>query len=447
MLPHGERRRRHPRSFRAPLMAGGLRHKVPAGLLDAGFNSLGTFAVGVAAAQLLDPALLGVYAVFFTAYQLGLVPPMYLIYLPAEVRAVSRDATARMPIVRHSLRYGLTVAVVSLLTIGLASLVVWNEVDRDDLVALALTAILPILLMPAQAHVRRMFHIAGKSWRAATISGVQLAASVAGIVALVLAGVPDAWVPFGGFSIAAVVSLGYAIALAGSSLRTESMPVGIGDLVRSGRWLLVTGLVPSAAGFVIAALISHLAGSEALGYAEGARLVAQPMMVLGVGLNASLGPRSMEAGFRRDRADARRVARVFVAIIGVATLVYLAIAGGDWPWNPLARLIPPAYEIPGLAATTIVASALAGMVLANQRELYGGGYEKRLAGIEVLAYTFGVAIAAAAGVLQSFARPLSLAASNVWRGIHYQKALGRMYREPPPPSPEAESVPVAAADP
>ncbi len=426
-------------------MGSGLRHKVPAGLLDAAFNSLGTFAVGVAAAQLLDATLLGVYAVFFTSYQLGLVLPMFLIYLPAEVKAVAREVPTRLLILRDSLRFGLGAAFASLASIGLATLVVWNQADRGDLLAFALTAMPPILLMPAQAHIRRMFHIAGRSWRAASISGVQLLASVAGIGVLVAAGVPDVWVPFGGFSIAAVVSLVYAVVLAAAALRSRPGAVRLAELVQSGRWLLVTGIVPSAAAFAVAALISHLASTEALGYAEGARLVAQPMMVLGVGLNASLGPRSMEAAHRRDRADARRVARVFVVIIGIAMLAYLVIAGGDWVWNPLARLIPQAYEVGGLAALTIVASALAGMVLANQRELYGGGYEKRLALIEAMAYAFGIAVASGAAFLQSFARPLSLASSNVWRAVHYQKVLGQMYQEPPASVAEATAAVIGDA--
>ncbi len=417
-----------------------LSRRVPAGLVDAGLSSLATFAVGVAAAQLFDASTLGVYAVFFTSHQLGLVLPMFLIYLPAEVRAVAHEMTHRLAILRSSLPIGLLVSLFSLVSIALAILVIGREADATTLAHLAYTAMIPTILMPAQAHIRRMLHIAGHSWRAASISVVQLITAVAALAFLIVLGVPDAAVPFGAFGIAAFVSLTAGIVLVIQVAHQAETDVHWRDLAATGRWLLVTGMAPNLAGFAVAGLIGNLAGTDALGYAEGARLAAQPLMVLGVGLNASLGPRSMEAGYERDSAKARHVARLFLVIIGAATIGYLAFAGGAWPWNPLAQLVPQAYEVAGLTALAIVASAIGGAVLPNQRELYGGGYERRLALVDVVANMFGILVATTASITGAFARPMSLGASNIWRGAHYQRALRQMYDEPGPGGPRAKSV-------
>jgi O-antigen/teichoic acid export membrane protein len=424
--------------------ADSLKRKVPAGLVDAGLNSLATFGVGIAAAQLFDASILGVYAVFFTAYQLGLVIPMFLIYLPAEVKAVARDVTSRLPIMRWSLPVGFTASLLSLASVGLAALVVWSHTDRITVLYLAATAIVPTALMPAQAHTRRMLHIAGHSWRAASVSAVQLLATVVGLGLLLMLDVPDTLVPFGAFGMSAAASLVAGLVLAKTVGQKGGDPVRWRELTSAGRWLLVTGMAPNLGGFAIAALIGSLAGTEALGYAEGARLAAQPLMVLGVGLNASLGPRSMEAGYEGDRPKAKHVARLFILIIGATTIGYLVAAGIAWTWNPLTWLVPQAYEIPGLTALTIVASALASTVLPNQRELYGGGYEKRLAFIDVVANSFGVIFATTAAVTGAFARPLSLGASNSWRALHYQRALATMYAERSPSAGRAvdESSPI-----
>jgi O-antigen/teichoic acid export membrane protein len=406
-----------------------LSRKVPAGLVDAGASSLATFVVGISAAQLFDAAMLGIYAVFFTSYQLGLVLPMFLIYLPAEVSAVERPILSRLTVLRSSLPLGLATSAISLLAIGLAVIVVRGRTDPVTVAQLALTAMVPLVLMSAQAHIRRTLHIAHHSWRAATISIVQLVVTGTAVATLVLLGVSDALIPFGALGTAAVVSFVTGYALAASLRQTGGESLHWTELTKSGRWLLVTGIAPNVANFAIAAIVGSLAGLEALGYAEAARLVAQPLIVLAVGLNASLGPRSMEAASQRDRPKARRVSRLFVGVIAAAALGYLVIAGGPWPWNPLMVLIPQAYVIPGLVAVTVIASTMAGAVMPNQRELYGGRYEKRLALVDVVAASAGVLTSITASVTGAFARPISVGTTSGVRGVLYQWPLRRMYGE------------------
>jgi hypothetical protein len=425
-------------SHRAPRQGNrtGLVHALPAGVLDASLNSLGTFAIGLAATLILDPGLLGVFAVFFTAHQTGLVLPMYLIHLPAEVQAVARPLPARLPMLRRSVWLGIAPSVLAGAAVILAVLVMRKAATGAELIGFAWTTGAATVLSPTQTHVRRMLHIAGASWRAAIASGVQLAVALGALFALRAAGAPATWVPFGALALASFLSIVVGLALAAPWRGSASDQLGMRDLVTAGRWLLVTGAAAPAAGFVVAALISHLASPEDLGFAEAARLAAQPILVLGIGLNFVLGPRSMEAAHRRDRAAARRVERLSIVIILSATVIYLLVAGGPWRWNPLYYLVPKAYEVTGLTALMILVSCMVGTVLPAQRELLGARLERKLALIEILAGATAIAVAASASVVGSFARPWSLLGENLWRAIHYRQALRPVYRRPPRPREE-----------
>jgi O-antigen/teichoic acid export membrane protein len=377
-----------------------LRKTLPAGVIDAGFNSLATFAVGLTATRILEPALLGVYAVFYTAHLVGIAVPWYLIYTPAEIRAIEREMDQRLPILRQSIFLATGPSLLTGLAILMALVVVRSQASTSQLLGLAWTAAVATVLIPAQAHVRRMLHIAGSSWLAATTSATQLVASTAAIFALLAADVPNVLVPFGALAIATLISILIGLVLAAPWRRRSHQRLNMTDLVTTGRWLLVTGVLPAVAGFVAASLISHLASPEDLGFAEAARLAAQPLFVLVTGLNAVLGPRSMEAAHRHDRVTARYLERVYIVIVLAAAAGYVAVAG-------------------------------VGFAMPPQRELLGGHLEKKLAKIEVLSSAFLVLTAATAFATKSYARPASVAAQNLWRNIHYRRDLQPLYREPP----------------
>lgn len=414
-----------------------LRRSLTAGVFDAAFNSLGTFVVGLAATRIFEPQLLGVYAVFFAAHLMGVVIPMHLIFLPAEIRAVSRDPGRRLHILRNSTVLAAGPSILAGLLALLAVLVTRDQATAGELAALAWTTAAATMLVPLQAHLRRMFHLSDASWRAMIVSGVQFAGAIVWVVALLAAGVPDAWVPFGALAMATAASAIVGFVLASPSKDLPADRVRMSDLMVAGRWLLVTGVVPTGAGFIAATLINQLAGPTELGYAEAARLAAQPILVLGLGLNAVLGPRAMEAAHHRDQPAARRIERIFVTVVAIAVVGYLVVAGGPWPWNPLYHLIPPAYQVAGLAALMILANAATGTVLPLQRELFGGEQEKKLAKIEILASATGVAVAASAGATGAFARPLSLLSQNGWRAVDYRRALRVMYKSRSNPAHEA----------
>jgi O-antigen/teichoic acid export membrane protein len=108
-------------------------------------------------------------------------------------------------------------------------------------------------------------------------------------------------------------------------------------LMGSGRWLLVLELGTAAATFLSSVMITRLASAEALGHAEAARIVAQPMFVLMVVLSAVLGPRSMEAAAAPDHHQASSIARPFNALLVAAALAYGLLTVVPWWGNPFTE--------------------------------------------------------------------------------------------------------------
>lgn len=179
-------------------------------------------------------------------------------------------------------------------------------------------------------------------------------------------------------------------------------------LARSGRWLLLVEVATSGALFLSSTIITRLAGAEALGYAESARIVAQPLYVLTIGLSASLWPRSMEAAAGRSREAARRIARLTAAVMLVAGVLYGTVTVVPWWGNPLGTLIPQAYAIEGLVGLSVLGFMVVGLSFPPRTELIGAGLEKPLARVAVLAGVLQCAASFAALWMGAFARPLGV---------------------------------------
>jgi len=114
------------------------------------------------------------------------------------------------------------------------------------------------------------------------------------------------------------VSLGAGLVLTLRRQPPATLPrYGMADLMRSGRWLLAIEAITAGATFLASVIVTRLDDPAALGYAEAARIVGQPIFVLAVGLSAVLNPRAMEAGAGRDRAAARRVARPYTVLLAI----------------------------------------------------------------------------------------------------------------------------------
>jgi O-antigen/teichoic acid export membrane protein len=408
-----------------------------AGLLDASLASLATFVAGVYAVRVLDPESLGAYALCYQAVFLACILPANLIFSPAEVAVVAHARDRRIERLGRSLRIGAPVALAGGLLSVVWVLVAPRGIGWSTLGPLALTGAAMVFLSPIQDHVRRILHSGGDSWRAVAVSATQLG-GVVGAIALLnyVLEVPPAWVPFGALAAANLLSLLVGLtsprALSGGR---DGMPVS--ELLVPGRWIFLSGLMSPAAGFLAAALVSALAGAEALGYAEAARVIAQPVWVLAVGLSQVLGPRSMEAGRDRDRAHARSVSRTFTWAVIVTGALCMVTIGAPWEWNPLTWLLPNAYTVPYLVLMTLFAQTLTGTLFPYRSELLGGRREAALTSVEAASGVARIGVAASAPVTLAYAVPLGYLAVGAARALAYVWLLGELYGRRPQAAPSA----------
>jgi O-antigen/teichoic acid export membrane protein len=404
---------------------------IGAGVVDAAMSSLATFLTGLIAATILGDADLGVYAIFFTAFNFGQVVANNLIFVPAEVIAVAWPAGDRTRVITQSIMYGTLPSLVGALSIGSATLVAAQIATADVVLPLTITAAITTLLWPSQDHTRRMLHIADRSWAAASVSAVHLAITAIAVWALIIANVPAAWVPFGALAIANLLSLILALILA-RPWTAGPAPERLNpmNLVRSGVWLMVGVGVQPVAAFGAASIITFTAGPVALGYAEAARIAAVPIIVLGTGLGYVMGPRVMRAAIARDIAVSRHNHRRFNTFLFSAAAIYAVVVGFDWIGNPMARLVPKAYIVDWLVVVTVFANVfLAGIVLVLQ-ELTAAGRTKAIAMVSIVSAPLQMLVAATAGVTQAFARPMSLAVGNGARLYGTRRAIAGIYRSP-----------------
>ena len=390
-----------------------LRHALPAGLLDAGFASLARLAIGIYAARALTVSDLGAYALFFSAFVFASVVPMQFVLVPAELATLPAAQRARLALLRQSWRIGGPTAAATALVASLAA-ALSAEAPTDVLWPLACTMAACATLAPLQEHVRRVLHMAGLSWHAAAVSIVQVAGVVVALALLAGAGTPAVWRPFGALTVATAVSLGAGLLLSGRRPPPVTLPrYEVAELMRSGRWLLATEAITAGATFLASVIVTRLDTPEALGYAEAARMVGQPLFVLAVGLSAVLFPRALEAGAGRDRAAARHVARPYTLLLAAVGLVYAALTVVPWWGNPLARLVPQAYAVAGLVPVTVLSFVLLGLTIIPRGELTGAGRERVLPQVGLVAGVLQCAAALTAVWVGAFARPLGVALFGV----------------------------------
>jgi O-antigen/teichoic acid export membrane protein len=386
-----------------------LRHALPAGLLDAGFASLARLAVGIYAARALTASDLGAYALFFSAFVFASVVPMQFVLVPAELATLPAAQRARLALLRQSWRIGAPMAAATALVAAVAA-VVGAEAATTVLWALAVTMTACAMLTPLQEHLRRVLHLAGMSWYAAVVSLVQAAGVVVALAVLAATGSPAIWRPFGALTIATVVSLGAGLLLTLRRPPPVTLPrYRVAELMRSGRWLLAIEAITAGATFLASVIVTRLDTPEALGYAEAARIVGQPLFVLAVGLSAVLNPRAMEAGAVRDRAAARHVARPYTLLLAIVGLVYGALTMVPWWGNPLAELVPQAYVVAGLVPVTVASFVLFGLPIIPRSELTGAHRERVLPKVGLVAGVLQCAAALSAVWIGAFARPLGVA--------------------------------------
>lgn len=418
-----------------------LKRLLPAGVVDSGFASLAGFVVAVTAVSVFNDVDRGVYAIFFTAFVVGSLLANELIFTPAEVEAVAYPVSERLSLVSQSLRLGIGPALAGTLAAPVAVAVTAAYATTEVALGLAVTSATAIVVSPMQDHVRRMLHIAELSWRAAAVSIVQFVIVSAGIAVGIATDVPEAWLPFGALAIANVISLAVARLLAHVSIRDRAAgTLRFRELAKTGVWFVLNA-APAAVWFGTAAVIAALAGPEALGFAESARVVAQPILVFATGLTAVLAPRAMRAGMHANSGLARRTSVIYLASIGAAGAVYLAIAGWDWVLNPMEYLVPSAYSLGGLAAFSILANVATAASFLQGDELAGAGRVRILAGISWLSSIVGLLGGLTASYTGAYARPLAVSIGAAARYGAQARVLAGVYdAAPTKPAPDEGST-------
>lgn len=404
--------------------------RLPAGVADAGFASLATFAAGLSAVNMFNDIDRGVYAIFFVAFGLGVVLPWNLVLIPAEVHAVSYAIVDRMRRARDTLTMGLRASVIGSLAILVAALMSRSLTSGDVIWGLTITAMITTVLSPLQDHMRRLLHIADLSWRAAVVSGVQFLGVVVSLGVMLLVDAPVAVMPFGSLAIANALSLTTGLVL-GNVFNQKPLlePLRFSTLASEGRWLLARAVVPSLAHFAVATIIVALAGAEVLGYTEAARVVAQPVLVFATGLTAVLAPRSMKAAMDRDSSSSVRTRRIYLGFVLGGGALYVAMASTEWVLNPMQYLVPAAYVVPWLVAVTIGANMVNAAMYLDVNEALGAQKARYMAGIGIITSPILVLVALTASATEGFARPLGIATRGLFQIGSYRSVLGRHYAE------------------
>jgi O-antigen/teichoic acid export membrane protein len=414
---------------------------ISAGVLDAGFSSLATFGIGVFAILYFEPAILGSYALAFTAVNLVAIIPRELVYHPAEIQAVQHSRASRLRLLPRALALGLLPAFGAALLAALWSFAAPAGDPPEIVTAFTVTAVACAFVSPVQDHLRRMLHIGGQSWLAVIVSVVQVLAMAAALALMLHFGVPVAWIHFGAVAIANLASL-----IAGGLLlyfKVEPEPLegpvpSFRELLRSGWRLLLGGICAPVSVFTAAALLTHIVSSEALGFAHAARVLARPVPVLAMGLSSVLRPLSIEAGQKRLLPLARRTNMLYLRLLAAFGAVYLLLAGFNVEWNLLAAFLPTAYAVTGLAALTIAAEFTTVSLFSYQHQMMGAGRLASLTRIEAAGAVARILVATSGAIVGPFALPLGHMAHAACRWVGFRSALRKVYAVPPAAEPDTD---------
>jgi O-antigen/teichoic acid export membrane protein len=250
------------------------------------------------------------------------------------------------------------------------------------------------------------------------------------LVAVLDGRVHPAWIPFGaiaaGYALSGIVALFLTTPLMGIYQGLIERPEWV-ELSRVGRWLLLANLAAFGSDFVLVLIAKAALGPDVLGYAEAARVVARPVIVLGLGLAAVLGPRSVQAGMGPDPRAARSPRRVLWLFSCLGGLLYLPLVGLDWTLNPLPSILPNAYAVQGLVAVTIVGAIIFNFGLPWWYELLGARRQRELARTEMVASILKVTTGLAASLFQAFTLPVAWGIAFTARGIGLDFYVRRLF--------------------
>jgi O-antigen/teichoic acid export membrane protein len=407
-----------------------IRQQVPAGVVDSGLASAATFAIGIYAFRYFSATELGIYAVFFSAFQLASGVSTNFVFIASRIQLLGLTPRRRIGAYGQTLKVSLAPAFIASLLTLVAVPIGSSRVGPGFLTSMAVTVVLTAFLSPVQDHMRALFHLGQVSSAAAVTSLVQAGTVGLVLVLMLVADVEAEWAPFGALAVANLASLSTAVLLA-RHFGEVAPPalLRITELARSGRWLLSKSVLNTGSDLVARWVVIALSSASVMGVAEGARIAARPLGVFVTGLAAVLLPRAMKAGREGDRQIGKKLERYSnIAVVAVAT-GYMLFAGASWSGNVIANLAPIGYTVVGLVPFTIVATALSGLLFAETGQIMGAGRERALASTEAVAAVLTVVAALTAGVIGPFAIPLGMLFLAATRLVGYHRSLAEHYRQ------------------
>ena len=245
------------------------------------------------------------------------------------------DRLRRAP---ETLGMGLRTSIVGSMACVAAAALGRDLTDPEFLWMLTITAMITTILSPLQDHMRRLLHISDLSWRAATVSIVQFGVTAASLTVMWLVDVPVALMPFGSACARQrrVLTVGLVL---GKVFDQEPLARPASILAARKRREVAPrpGRHPVTCQFAVAAIVAAIAGATILGYAEAARVVAQPVLVFATGLTAVLAPRAMRSAMDVDISVARQTRGLYLGLMSIAGMLYLVWAsqsGSAIRWAP-----------------------------------------------------------------------------------------------------------------
>ncbi len=406
--PLGLRLRRVGRLVRA-------RNRIIAGVWDAGFASLATFAVALYAVRFLSADLLGAYALFFTAFGLAGFVSSTVYLLPTRIAAMEMEQPSRIAILPKTLLIGFLIGAFAGAFTPLTGIFALRELSVRDIAPLAITTALLVAVSPAQDHMRATFHLAGQSWRAAAVSTVQVVMILTTIIVLHTSPIVHQWVPFGALVVANSVSLLFGLVLASDIRRLpKAVMPPTQALIQSGWVLLLAGIIPAVAQLIAGAAVASFGSVKDVGYAEAARVVASPILVAAIGISQALSPTIMEAGRDSNKPLASHARKSYLLALVPLAVVYGAVMSWSSFFNPMYHLVPAAYHLGGLVTISLAAALAVSSGYVPRMELLGAQEGKQLVGPSVLGSVAHLAIVVSmVGLVGAYVIPLGVLGNNM----------------------------------
>lgn len=382
-------------------------------LADAAAGAAASFLAGVIALHELSPAELAAYAIQFSAAVVVMIVPQTIAYLPQRLH-VNKLLEPQRTNYCADMRLGIPLGFVSGAVVVIAGLPLAPAAGILPYTALALSAAAWTLVSPLQDHVRLSLHMTGHHASAAAVSITNLLLVILGLITIAI--VPQGsspWLPF------TVLALSNGLsAILGMTLHRRQAPVAM-SRQKMSVWLALktsaSSLITQSSSYFNSLIIAGMLSATALAELEGARIAAQPVTVLGVGMAATVLPQAVRARASGKTKLAQKLYARFAGGVLLGGVLYSAAMQSVLPIlsSVASRSIDPLLAI--ARALSFAVGAAAGPL--NSLNLADARYAKSVINAAV---SLAIGIAATVALVPFigvFAVPASATISAATRGL------------------------------